>query len=83
MYELRNFVNSIKRNFDLDFYFSKEGLIALASLTTGCSILSALSYETLKTSQQILPKLGFYSGVALTAAGTVFMWTIGFLTANF
>jgi len=67
MYELRNFVNSIKRNFDPDLYFGKEGFIGLASLATGLT-LSALSYETLKTSQ-----LGFYSGVALTAAGAVFI----------
>ena len=72
MYELRNFVNSIKRNFDPDFYFSEEGLIALTSLAAG-SIVSNVFYEKLKTSQQILPKLGFYSGVVLTTAGAIFL----------
>jgi len=72
MYELRKIVNSVKRNFDPDLYFGKEGLIALASLAAGLT-LSPLFYETLKTSQQTLPKLGFYSGVALTVAGAVFI----------
>lgn len=73
MYELRNIVNSIKRNFDPNFYFGEEGLIiALPSIITG-SVVYIAANEVLKTSQQILPKLGLYGGAAITVAGAIFL----------
>lgn len=72
MYLLRNFASSIKKNFDPNLYFGGEGLaIALPLIATGSGVYVAAT-ETLKASQQVLPKIGLYGGAAVAITGAVF-----------
>ena len=71
MYKLRNFVNSLRRNFDPNGYIGEEGLLSIATGGTGFTV-AYLSLDHIQKSQATLPPIaGLYAGAIVTAASVV------------
>ena len=74
MYKLRNFVNSVKKNFDPDGYMGGEGLFSLIIGGTGSSV-AILSDYLQKSRPALSNSAGLYAasiiGTIVTAASVV------------
>jgi len=72
VYKLRNFVNSVRRNFDPNGYIGEEGLFSIVTGGTGVTA-AYLALDHIQKSQATLPATAqLYAGAIVTAASIVF-----------